>query len=125
MRADNKLLDIVIQFEEWTALKRFGIANGLTFNDLNILVAVMKTGKQPTANSPEASCIPYIMQYVCSGREVVLKGLRRLQEFGLILRSDRSGPGRGMVNTYHLTKAGRDVINAYYESEFCRVKRRY
>ena len=127
IRRDNKLLDIVELIEAQKSLKAFVERLFLHVHDFNILVAVMESNKQPTAEQPtEGATVSYLVTYCKQWQDVIRRSLNRLRGLGFVLLVEghrRKGIGRHQVNTYHLTKAGRDLINSYYESEFCKLKR--
>ena len=132
MRSDNRLFEVVELCELYNALKSHLKRLGMRLNDFNVMIGIMQLSSQhPTAGLPfPVSCVSHLMKYNKSGRWLVLASLGRLIKGGYVVRQDRNGPKQGraandQVNTYHLTKAGRDVINSYYEREFCKVKRRY
>ena len=88
----------------------------------------MYLSKQPTANSRTAASVPSLTVFLSDYRLIIEQALKRLIKGGYVVRRQRTGATRGRalhfeVNTYHLTKAGRDLINSYYESEFCKLKR--
>ncbi len=117
----------MVLLEALSDLKRFTANENLLVRDFNILFALLKEGEPQTANSPGAlACVPSLLQATLMNRQTVNNGLKVLQERGFIFKSERNNRSHWSVNTYHLTKAGRDLIKSFfdYREELVILKRK-
>ncbi len=102
-----------------TTLKKFGKGSNLRISDFNILVAVNELSTSPAVPAPgrpyQAGTIKTIHLYTSEGREVIERRIKILIERGYILKMEPGRWSSANPNTYHISQAGREVINAYYE----------
>jgi len=119
MRVDNKLFDIVDLCEHLMGVKSFAKRHGLYLNDFNVLIGVMKLSKQPTAEQPSICAnVPSLCLHLNECRSVVVLSIKRLIGVGFVIRGERMPLGQGSYYTYHLTRAGRNAIDGYYEEHY-------
>ena len=96
-------------------LKPFLRANSLTLSDFNIINSIDQLNQSPAPGQPTIATVKTIHLHSLEGRAVIERRLLTLIVGRYILKIAPGQWSSANPNTYTLTKAGRDLIQSFYE----------
>lgn len=118
MRGDNRTFEVVMLPEYIRSIRTYAKGLGLTLNDFNVLIGILKLSKHQAAEQPTTANDRSLTTYLSVNRASMLNCIGRLTAEGLVIREDHGRRGTGQYHTYVLTRAGRNAIDAYYEEHY-------